>query len=295
MTWGKNGGYHTQVYPRLKLLHIQFCVGQRNKTYRQPLADPFPRLQTLICRGHFPFSTPIVLTEGHSHIRHLDIDLDTDLLQTYADHRVFAKGSFPHLYYVSLGWAERDTTSRSYISMELYSMTVELCATAQIMRINSTGTTAKNDTMLKIHLATNLRVLDMPRHKVPFTELIPLLSGLPALQKARVVLGDVPTQNMLRMPTFEQINEYRELFKSHSTSAWALGISDLVFGNSRRAAEFLVLLVDILSSIKRVSISYNCTRTSYKVVNAVEFVKRRKIYKSNPAIEDVEFVSSASW
>ncbi|KAJ1836084.1 hypothetical protein LPJ63_000616 [Coemansia sp. RSA 2711] len=203
MTWGKNGGYHTQVYPRLKLLHIQFCVGQRNKTYRQPLADPFPRLQTLIC--------------------------------------------------------------------------------------------PKNDTMLKIHLATNLRVLDMPRHKVPFTELIPLLSGLPALQKARVVLGDVPTQNMLRMPTFEQINEYRELFKSHSTSAWALGISDLVFGNSRRAAEFLVLLVDILSSIKRVSISYNCTRTSYKVVNAVEFVKRRKIYKSNPAIEDVEFVSSASW
>ncbi|KAJ2380741.1 hypothetical protein H4S02_006535, partial [Coemansia sp. RSA 2611] len=102
MTWGKNGGYHTQVYPRLKLLHIQFCVGQRNKTYRQPLADPFPRLQTLICRGHFPFSTPIVLIEGRSHIRHLDIDLDTDLLQTYADHRVFAKGSFPHLYYVSL-------------------------------------------------------------------------------------------------------------------------------------------------------------------------------------------------
>ncbi|KAJ1784477.1 hypothetical protein LPJ67_004318, partial [Coemansia sp. RSA 1938] len=99
MTWGKTGGYHTLVYPRLKHLIINSCVGQRNLSYRQPLVNPFPKLQTLICRGYFPFSSPIVLMEGRAHIRHLDITLDTALLQMYADSKVFEKGSFETLQF----------------------------------------------------------------------------------------------------------------------------------------------------------------------------------------------------
>ncbi|KAJ2278387.1 hypothetical protein J3F81_000501 [Coemansia sp. RSA 371] len=137
MTWGKTGGYHTLVYPRLKHLIINSCVGQRNLSYRQPLVNPFPKLQTLICRGYFPFSSPIVLMEGRAHIRHLDITLDTALLQMYADSKVFEKGSFETLQFVSLGWAERNIFSKRRISEQLYTITSELCAKTQVMRINN--------------------------------------------------------------------------------------------------------------------------------------------------------------
>ncbi|KAJ2123735.1 hypothetical protein IW147_002328 [Coemansia sp. RSA 720] len=294
MTWGKTGGYHTLVYPRLKHLIINSCVGQRYLSYRQPLANPFPKLQTLICRGYFPFSSPIVLMEGRAHIRHLDITLDTALLQMYADSKVFEKGSFQNLQFVSLGWAERNIFSKRRISEQLYTITSELCAKTQVMRINNVRANLVDSKFSSIHFASNLRVLDMPYNMLDINELIPMLCSFPKLQKANVAFMDISEAASSCMPTVGMIEEYQKRYKSSFTSAWALGIHSVSFGTSRRAAELLVLLVDILTSIKRVSIDYNCPRSPYKVIHAISYVKRRKVYK-NHQVQDVEFVADECW
>ncbi|KAJ2676634.1 hypothetical protein IWW42_000509 [Coemansia sp. RSA 1085] len=181
LTVGQKGGYHTLVYPRLKYLKISGCIGLRNSRHQQPQVDPFPQLETLICRGRLPFTSPIVLVGGQSHIRHLDIDLDN-------------------------------------------------------------------------------------------------INGSEVL-----------------MPKVETIADYQERYKSFSTNAWALGISNALFANCRRAGEFLLLITSILSNIQRVSISINSSRSAYKILNGISYAKNRKIYKKHPVIDRVEFLASDFW
>ncbi|KAJ2846643.1 hypothetical protein IWW36_004251, partial [Coemansia brasiliensis] len=229
LTVGQKGGYHTLIYPRLKYLKINGCVGLRNTKHAQPQVDPFPQLETLICRGRFPFTSPIVLIGGQSHIRHLDIDLDSNF-QTLLDSGALKRGAYSNLQFASFGWVHRSIISRREIAQQLLMLTTEICTKTQIIRINSIGITDFKSCIPSIQAVNGLRVMDMPNCAINIDDAIVMLSSLPHLEKANFAFKDANGSEVL-MPKIETIAEYQERYKYYSTNAWALGISNACFAN----------------------------------------------------------------
>ncbi|KAI9479180.1 hypothetical protein BX667DRAFT_239168 [Coemansia mojavensis] len=294
LTVGQKGGYHTLVYPRLKYLKISGCIGLRNSRHQQPQVDPFPQLETLICRGRLPFTSPIVLVGGQSHIRHLDIDLDSDNIRVLMESGALKKGSYSNLQFVSFGWVNRSLFSRREVAQQLLTLTTQISTKTRIARINSLTVANFEECIPSIQAISGLKVLDMPNCAINIDEAIPLLSALSCLEKANFAFKDINGSEVL-MPKVETIADYQERYKSFSTNAWALGISNALFANCRRAGEFLLLITSILSNIQRVSISINSSRSAYKILNGISYAKNRKIYKKHPVIDRVEFLASDFW
>ncbi|KAJ2453274.1 hypothetical protein EV183_002331 [Coemansia sp. RSA 2336] len=294
LTIGQKGGYHTKVYPRLKYLKISGCIGFRNRRHQQPEVDPFPQLETLICRGRFPFTSPIVLIGGRRHIRHLEIDLDSENVKDLVEGGALKKGSYSCLQFVSFGWVNRSIFSRREIAQRLLTMTTEISTMSQMVRINSLTVPSFEECIPNIQSISGLKVLDMPNCAIDIDEAIALLSGFTCLEKANFAFKDVVGSGVL-MPKIETLADYQERYKSASTTARALGISSAFFANCRRAGEFLLLMASILSNIQRISISTNSSRCAYKILNGISYAKNRKIYKKHPVVDRVEFLAGNIW
>ncbi|KAJ2161049.1 hypothetical protein GGF46_001796 [Coemansia sp. RSA 552] len=296
MTWGKKGGYHTLVYPRLKHLHMTFCTGRRDPNARQPLADPFPALQTLICHGNFPFSTPILLSGGRAHIRHLDIDLDGGIVEMCKPENVFSKWFFQNLTFASLGSTDRATLPNRVDPMDLFTMTANLCATTSTMRMRCRTLNPLEGMLSKLSVAKHLQVLEMQHSFIRIDQALELFGASPCLMKASIALSRVPEWLSAKMPPAELIQEYQQRYKSHTSTIQSLNIRRANFQNSRNAAEFIVLLADILPSIKRVSLNISSELcSSDKVIRAVEFARKRPMYRNHAVANDVEFEQTSYW
>ncbi|KAJ1729479.1 hypothetical protein LPJ61_003503 [Coemansia biformis] len=294
MTCDSRDRNSTLVYPRLECLHISMLTGSRGANMRNPLADPFPRLHTLISRGYFPFRTPGVLVGGKSHIRHLDIDMDAGLQVMLKDCNAFDKGAFSKLQYVSLGWATSGAVWGDY-SEQLCQMSTEMCAQTRVVRMPNTHIRHMAKLTPTFEYARQLEILDVPHCEFTIDQCIAMLCGCPRLIKANVGLIELSSVTDKRMPPVEVLQEYQEKYKACTSGVRALGIRNTRFGSARQAGECLVLLADILPSIKRVTVSLSSKRSVSKILRAITLASKRPVYKGHRLHKEVEFSSGHCW
>ncbi|KAJ1718637.1 hypothetical protein LPJ53_006406 [Coemansia erecta] len=280
--------YGTLVYPRLRKLHISFCVGRRSSRHPQPTCDPFPALKALVCEGHFPFASPIVLDQGRQHISVLKIDVDADLLRILDESHVLKPGSFKQLDKVSLGWSQKKFVPRGEHASSLFAKALSISETAHVVYNRNLVLGGSAETVLPdICFSDSLRTLDLEGTFLTVDDAIRLLSGFKRLATATLALRE--GSRNVRMPTAEEIAEYRKRFKGHASSVGILNISNLSFTNSRRAAEFLVLMTSILKSIKHIVVGRRYVSRPISVVSRVEYVRKRSMYAKNKRIRAVEY------
>ncbi|KAJ2807001.1 hypothetical protein H4R21_000651 [Coemansia helicoidea] len=285
------------VYPRLRTLTMEYLTGLRSAAVREPLMDPFPRLQTLVCRGHFPFRSPGVLCGGHSHITHLDMDMDNEVLAVLDNCLGLERHTFSKLQCVSLGWAKNGRV----VGMEakkLYRLFADLGAQIQVARIPTSVVEWMADMVTVWDPSTNLTVLDAPQCEFDTDQCIKLLCSHPRLVKANITYtiprGSYGSYGSF-MPPLNVLTEYQSKYQSSTSNTRALRIHNVNFGSSRQAAEFLVLLADILDSITHIIIAPSCKRPATKILPAVAFAKKRKAYIGYSFHDRVLFTSGTDW
>ncbi|KAJ2400019.1 hypothetical protein GGI23_002301 [Coemansia sp. RSA 2559] len=304
MTWC-DGGSGTLVYPRLKYLCINVCSGNRSTRYRQPTTDPFPALTTLISHGPFPFATPVVLTEGSKHIRRLDLDLDNDLMEEYGN-KLFAGKAFQALESVSLGWWARGE-ARAAQSQLVFTRALNIGLKTQIAHIHSLeadwldGSTVKD-----MHSLSTLRVLDMELTYITPNQALMLFNACPLLQKAYISLCDERSRvREIKMPIDSELIEFQEAHKGCTSRIQSLGIYSTQFSRSRRAAEYIMMLANVLPCLKRVCIS-SFVRVipnkhipdkvwARKLFDAITHTRKRKFYKGKPHVHSVNVAIDNCW
>ncbi|KAJ2558400.1 hypothetical protein EV175_000804 [Coemansia sp. RSA 1933] len=305
MTW-LDGGSGTLVYPRLNYLCINVCSGHRNANHRHLSSDPFPVLTTLICRGQFPFATPVVLAEGRKHIRRLDIDIDDELMSEYGNDLFTAK-SFQELQSVSLGWWARGPNSRSSQSHMLMTRTLTIGVNTQIAHIHRLETGWLDDTVFKdMHALSTLRILDMELTYITPNQALIIFNACPRLEKAYVSLRDEwSRRTTIKMPADSELAEFQEAHKSCTSRIRGLGIYSSQFSRSRRAAEYIVMLSNVLPCLKRVSLSsfVRVLPNKYipdkvwakKLFDAIHTTRKRKFYKDNSRVQSVDYSINNCW
>ncbi|KAJ2785612.1 hypothetical protein H4R18_000428 [Coemansia javaensis] len=294
MTRTGRGGVDTLVYPRLESLHISTLIGPRKTRTQQPQIDPFPRLHTLVSRGSFPFYSAAIFDGGRSHIRHLDLDMDTGLMALFKEHGLAGKGAFAKMQFVSLGWYQSDSAQRD-VPHSLVELSAGLSPATRVIRIHAIRTGIMTDAITGLGAATSLEVLDLPRCRLNIDQCIALFSACPRLLKANILFMEPRYRASLRMPSVDVLREYQENNRSPTSRIRALGIRGTNCKTVRRAGEFIVLLADIFSgTLQRVTFSRNCNRYPEKLTRAVEYAKKRPPYKGRQ-IHAVKFDVGDSW
>ncbi|KAJ1901328.1 hypothetical protein LPJ81_003769 [Coemansia sp. IMI 209127] len=304
MTWC-DGGSGTLVYPRLKHLCINVCSGNRSTSYRQPDKDPFPALTTLISHGQFPFATPVVLTEGRKHIRRLDLDLDNDLMEAYGN-KLFTDRSFHELESISLGWWAKGPVRASQSQLVL-TRALNIGLKTQIAHIHSfEADWLDSSTVKDMHSLSTLRVLDMELTYITPNQALIIFNACPLLQKAYISLRDERSESrVVKMPADSELIEFQEAHKGCTSRIQSLGIYSTQFSRSRRAAEYLMMLANVLPCLKRVCISsfvrvipnkYIPDKTgARKLFDAINQTRKRKFYKGKPHVHSVDVAIDNCW
>ncbi|KAJ1661971.1 hypothetical protein IW140_006293 [Coemansia sp. RSA 1813] len=304
MTWC-DGGSGTLVYPQLKYLCINICSGNRSASYRQPNKDPFPALTTLICHGQFPFATPVVLTEGSKHIRRLDIDLDNELMEEYGN-ELFAEKSFQALESVSLGWWARGPIRVSQSQM-IFTRALSIGVNTRVAHIRCFDTDwLDNTTFQGMQALSTLQLLDMELTYITPSQALTIFNACPLLQKAYISLREETSRRgEIRMPSETELIEFQETHKGCTSMIQSLGIYSTIFSRSRRAAEYVVMLANVLPCLKRVCISsfvrvipnkyFPDSTSARKLFDAISQTRKRKFYKNNPKVHSVNVAIDNCW
>ncbi|KAJ2858053.1 hypothetical protein GGI22_003380 [Coemansia erecta] len=300
-----DSGSDTLVYPQLKYLCLNVCSGNRKDSHWQPTTDPFPALTTLISRGRFPFTTPVVLTEGSKHIRRLDLDLDNDLMAAYGND-LFCDMSFRELESVSLGWWARGE-ARAALSQILFTRALNIGLRTQVAHIHCLEMGwLDNATFKGMHALFTLRVLDLELTYITPEQAMTVFNACPVLQRAYISLHDEGQGNRsAKMPTDIELLGFQEAHKSCKSRIQSLGIYSTQFSRLRKAAEYIVLLVVVLPHLKRVCISsfdrtmtnkYIPDRTSsMKLINAIDQTRKRSFYEKNTKVHSVDVAIDNCW
>ncbi|KAJ2741661.1 hypothetical protein GGI20_005031 [Coemansia sp. BCRC 34301] len=288
LTWGHTTG-GTRLYPRLKKLRIASVVGFRTTTMRQPAADPFPALEVLDCQTCFPFTTPVVLEGGQSHLRVLKLRVDIDLLGMMERKGLLSELAYQRLEVISLGWAERSWAGRQENSERLLLKSLEIGARTQVVYANKLAIPDFDVVLPKIHFASTLRVLDFQETALTVVQAVTLLSGFPKLRQASLFLREMPGDRSKRMPTPDEVAQFNKRFIDCRSSVLFLDIRKTQFTNCRRAGEYIVLMTDVLPSVTRVNICCSTKTRSGRVRNGIKFALQRAIYQ-NKRVQDVQYV-----
>ncbi|KAJ2821261.1 hypothetical protein IWW50_004710 [Coemansia erecta] len=282
-----------RTFPRLKHFIVLWGHDERDPDSWQPAANPFPRLETLVCHGYFPFTSPAVLAECQTHLRHLDIDVDTALLTDLDQAGVFAEGAFTSLQYVSLKWA-RHGYGGSYNRNSLFYKSAHLCNSTRTLCLRSMELANVKTLVAKAQFPHTLRYLDMPFTMLKIDQAIAILSACPQVLKANLSLTDISDGSSKGMPAPGVLMKYQKEHSDCAARLKYLGVRSVSFRSTRRAAEFTVLLVDIIPSIVRVCISpEGCS--GYDFLNHVDKARKRTVYDGHSQLDSVQFSVERCW
>ncbi|KAJ2707693.1 hypothetical protein FB645_000464 [Coemansia sp. IMI 203386] len=281
----------TLVYPRLRELYITSCSGYRSMKHNQPTCDPFPVLRVLDCQGNFPFATPIVLDHGRNHLDVLRIDADRNLLEILGNSNVLEDGSFKYLNVISLGWRHRVASPSDNHANQIFVKAINMAPFASTVENCGLHVSDFEQSVLpKINFSDHLRTLNLEGTVLTMKDTVKLLSKFKRLDDASISLKEEPTDNNIRMPTVESLQEYQRELKSYSSSnVGVLNIRHAHYKNSRRAAEFLVLMTSIMTSIRKIVVGRKNISRPDSIVRRVSFVLRRPIYKTDDHVNSVEY------
>ncbi|PIA13332.1 hypothetical protein COEREDRAFT_83574 [Coemansia reversa NRRL 1564] len=294
LTINDSSSYGTHVYPRLKHLCI-YTSGIREPSDNQPLVDPFPALVTLNCEGWFPFASTIVLSEGRSHITHLRIDLDRHLLAALNNEKLLEEGAFKKLRYVSLGLTKFSCSYSPRDVDMLLPKVLHLCRSAQTICFRHMHFNNAKKAISQLRVSESLQYLDICFSPLNIDQLIAFLCACPNLLNANVSLKDLPRVSGKGMPTHRVLDNYQQKYSTCTSSVRYLGLASLIFPSTRRAGEFLLLLVDILTSIVRVRISARSLLHTQAVLKDIDSARKRSAYDGHNKLDRVEFLIDMDW
>ncbi|KAJ2765203.1 hypothetical protein IWQ57_004870 [Coemansia nantahalensis] len=280
------------VYPRLKHLYIRWCNSRDG-----PMAEaagavdqpPFPCLETLSCRGEFPLTLQIVQGQGRAQLRHLDIEVDGAVLAAL----MAGAGAFTSLAYVAL--RARGGETFSIVRDGLFAA---LCAlgpqvqTACCWHLDSGHIERALSTVL---VPASLQRLDLAYTLHTVDQAIAVLCACPALLKAGFGLCDLPDARGRGMPDEDLLVSYQHKYRTHAASVAYVGFSRLTFASARRAAEMIVLLVDILPSIVRATVVASGVGCSTDVLKGIAAACKRPPYTNRPHLGHVRFAFENCW
>ncbi|KAJ1910376.1 hypothetical protein LPJ71_003214 [Coemansia sp. S17] len=257
---------------------------------RQPTVDPFPALEVLDCQTCFPFTTPVVLEGGQSHLRVLKLRMDTTLFGIMESNGLLRSSSYKKLEIISLGWAERSAFGRQEHSERMLLKSFEVGAQTQVLYANRLTIPDFDVVLPKIQFTNTLRVLDFQETALTIAQAVELLSGFPKLREASLFLREAPGDRSKRMPTPEEVAQFNKRFIDCQSSVMFLDICKTQFTNSRRSGEYIVMMTDVMPSITRVRIKCSTRTRSSRVRNGIKFALQRSIYK-NKRVQDVQFAA----
>ncbi|KAJ2893146.1 hypothetical protein IWW38_002962 [Coemansia aciculifera] len=288
LTWG-NTTTTTRLYPRLKKLRIASVVGFRKTKMRQPTIDPFPALQVFDCQTIFPFTSPVVLDGGQSHLRVLKLRMDVDLFGMMERNGLLRKSAFQQLEVISLGWVERTSVGRQEFSERMLLKSFEIGVHTQVVYANKLSIPNFDTVLPQVHFASTLRVLDFKEAALTAVQAVTLLSGFPRLRDAKLSLCETRGVRPKRMPTAEEVAQFHKQFIDCQSSVAFLDIHKTDYANSRRAGEYIVMVADVLPSVVCVRICCSTNTRSSRVRRGVKYALQRNIYK-NKRVHDIHFV-----
>ncbi|KAJ2592888.1 hypothetical protein IWW49_000795 [Coemansia sp. RSA 1797] len=282
------------TYPRLLHFVAQWSHGQRDPDGWQPPVNPFPRLKTLACRGSFPYTLPVVLAECQTHLCHLDIELDAVFLAALDLANVLAKGAFAKLSYLSLSWLNH-AHAHPYNRNSLFYKSLDLCQNTHTLCLRWMKLANINQLVAKVQFPQMLHNLDMPFTMLNIDQAIAILCACPQALKANLSLADIGAGSGKGMPAPGLLMRYQNKYTGCAARTKYLGLQSWSCRSTRRAAEFCVLLVDVIPSIARVCISPEWHATQNGFLKDVDMARKRSVYDNHPHLHSVEFLSSKCW
>ncbi|KAJ2160338.1 hypothetical protein GGF46_002331 [Coemansia sp. RSA 552] len=284
-------GAGTFVYPRLKHLLLSNNPEMRDSTRQQPSADPFPQLETLVCLMRYPFSSPVVLAGGQSHIRHLRLWMDADMYEVHQG--VFARGAFQKLQSVSLEWLGYNDGD-IYDDNVLLETSLALSAATQVVCLRSMRLTQTKEIFASVTLPDMLQSLCLDNTFLETDEIMAIFCACRALQKASVCLGDVSHGEPGYSNT--HINEYHTRYDGCGTSVRYIGIWDTSPACDSTKAEAVVMLVSLLPRVVRVSVAPRVVPLAHQAfIEYLAHSRNRSIYKDRFHLDHVQFAINNCW
>ncbi|PIA13586.1 hypothetical protein COEREDRAFT_89450 [Coemansia reversa NRRL 1564] len=280
------------IYPRLRRLHISECVAS-NKTINQSTADPFPQLESLECEGKFPFHSTGVLKQGRSHICKLVIYLNDELMEHLTKDGIFTKNAFAQLRSVTL-CIDRFDSSNTFNNMNmLVAKAFNLCESTH--KIKFSGIKLKNivKDISELNVSEKLHHLDVRATPLTIDMVIKVLYACPRLLVADIYLQKDPDCWDRGVPANSLLKCYQNEYSDLNFSVLRLNLKKIKFPTIRRASEFILLLVDIVSSITHVRLSRGYSLDMKRVVKSIRTVRKRPAYVGHTKLDNVKFTAKS--
>ncbi|KAJ2321092.1 hypothetical protein IWW52_000961, partial [Coemansia sp. RSA 2704] len=289
LVWDYSQPSELVVFTSLKHMIIKWAHGQRNPNERHPTATPFPRLETLVCRGFLPFIAPAILTDFQTHLRHLDVEADQRLLDIYNQDEIFTKGSFKTLGYVSLRWGYYFNSNTGYTCTPLAYKSAGLSDCMHTLCLRDMR--LKNISLLvsEVQFPQTLRNLDMANTMLSIDDAMAILIMCPQVLKANLSLTDVSLNLEADTLTTEEIVKYQDRYRDNAARIKYLGLKSWKCKSVQVAAEFALLLVDVVPSITRVCIAPNLLSTQVKLLEDINAARKRSAFASHLRLDSVQF------
>ncbi|KAJ1829947.1 hypothetical protein LPJ63_005233 [Coemansia sp. RSA 2711] len=280
---------HTHAYPRLKHLVIQRCdTGNGPPTVFPQNKCLFPQLETLVCKGQFPFAPLPALTGGTSRIRHLEVRLDAALLSAFTRNCPDASREFKLLYFASLSW---NSASLEAVESPFDKVchAVRICQHAQALRIHLREGFPLLGAVESNWFSKHLRLLQIPDPAITTPQAIQLFSACPSLEKAIISLKGVASDES-NVPGLNYIHSKQKQCSDYQFSVHTLSIQGLAFETSIKAGEYIALLVYIVRSIRKVRLShYGLVTRTRTILDDISSARNRPVYRDRPHLAETNF------
>ncbi|KAI8320636.1 hypothetical protein GQ54DRAFT_312469 [Martensiomyces pterosporus] len=263
------------VYPRLHTLEMQLPeFASPSQILVRVDANAFPSLVSIQCRSAYPFASDLLLRCNRQGLERLQMVLPRRFV---TDCQQFTPGAYPRLTHVDLSVeGEAEWIKQGATALKLLSKILSLSATAQSIK-TSMFVGGSVDFLPEITCHQTLRELVMPRVHFALPTAVRLLQSFPWLTRAAIALGS--TSHCRCIPTDEAITEWRSKSASRSAARLlSLELGDARYPTARCSAEYIVLLVSLLPSLKHAAVGSQDTGWLCKIRSAICSTLARKAY-----------------
>ncbi|KAJ2781203.1 hypothetical protein H4R18_003022 [Coemansia javaensis] len=242
-----------QRYPRLRHLSVNCRISFRAPTPWRPAANPFPRLETLVCPTNPPFSIAAVLLETRKQLRHLDICADLGLMVALFVPEIGERGALPGLRYLSLE-VGAEVRGIGGVVRRLMCWAAQAGPAVHTVRLLGFRVPDADHAMVTAGLSGALRTLDLNGTPLTLDEAMATLRACPGLLKLRLAIIDASDAQDQIAQSDAEIRQYQELHGCSAFSVRYLGLDTMGYADMRTAGLLALLLAGLLPSVARVTI-----------------------------------------
>ncbi|KAJ2796159.1 hypothetical protein H4R20_005625, partial [Coemansia guatemalensis] len=288
------------AYPQLKHLLLNVPVPAHSSQPPEPrsplVLDPFPQLVTLIYHGIFPQPSLLAMNEIRPHIRHLELIMDSKLVRLSSQNQMLGSRSLANIDYLSLTWSLEAFNSVRGEPCTLVSRFIERCSNVRVLRFSRVFhiCIGVNGFISHTNFPATLRILDASVIRLTIHQAIALLCRCPQVQKVCMLLTDLLDNPRHEIPSPAEIRTFQSTHKGNTARTQFLGINFVSFRSPRKAAEFTVLLTDVIASITRVCIIPD-SEFAEKVWANIEPALARPPYEDHTRLQNVQFELCHRW